>query len=250
MKGVRNVTCLHRLYSTGLAAKISSSAHLAPPISSKIRQNAQFKENAAAMAEVVGDLEQKAKAISAGGSEKARDRHTSKGKLLVRQRISTLLDTGSPFLELSQMAGYKLYREEVNAAGIITGIGRVSGRECMIVANDATVKGGTYYPITVKKHLRAQEIALENNLPCIYLVDSGGANLPHQAEVFPDRDHFGRIFYNQARLSAKGIAQKGVVMGSCTAGGAYVPAMADESVIVKEQGTIFLAGPPLVSSHW
>ncbi|XP_023608182.1 methylcrotonoyl-CoA carboxylase beta chain, mitochondrial [Myotis lucifugus] len=184
-----------------------------------------------------------------GGSEKAKERHTSRGKLLARERVDGLLDPGSPFLELSQFAGYQLYdNEEVPAGGIITGIGRVSGVECMIVANDATVKGGTYYPVTVKKHLRAQEIALQNRLPCIYLVDSGGANLPRQAEIFPDRNHFGRIFYNQAIMSSKNITQIAVVMGSCTAGGAYVPAMADENIIVRKQGTIFLAGPPLVKA--
>ncbi|XP_019466259.1 methylcrotonoyl-CoA carboxylase beta chain, mitochondrial-like [Meleagris gallopavo] len=183
-----------------------------------------------------------------GGGEKARKLHTSRGKLLPRERIDRLIDPGSPFLEFSQFAGYQLYgNEEVPAGGIITGIGRISGVECLIVANDATVKGGTYYPITVKKHLRAQEIAMQNHLPCIYLVDSGGANLPRQAEVFPDRDHFGRIFYNQAIMSSQGIPQIAVVMGSCTAGGAYVPAMADESIIVGKQGTIFLGGPPLVS---
>uniref|UniRef100_A0A8C9FYK7 methylcrotonoyl-CoA carboxylase n=1 Tax=Pavo cristatus TaxID=9049 RepID=A0A8C9FYK7_PAVCR len=184
-----------------------------------------------------------------GGGEKARKLHTSRGKLLPRERIDRLIDPGSPFLEFSQFAGYQLYgNEEVPAGGIITGIGRISGVECLIVANDATVKGGTYYPITVKKHLRAQEIAMQNHLPCIYLVDSGGANLPRQAEVFPDRDHFGRIFYNQAIMSSQGIPQIAVVMGSCTAGGAYVPAMADESIIVGKQGTIFLGGPPLVKA--
>ena len=183
-----------------------------------------------------------------GGTEKARDRHTARGKLLPRDRVERLLDPGSPFLEISQLAANDLYDGEVPGAGVIAGIGRVSGRQCMIVCNDATVKGGTYYPLTVKKHLRAQEIAEANRLPCIYLVDSGGANLPHQAEVFPDRDHFGRIFYNQAQMSAKGIPQIACVMGSCTAGGAYVPAMSDESVIVREQGTIFLAGPPLVKA--
>uniref|UniRef100_A0A8C9G5N0 methylcrotonoyl-CoA carboxylase n=1 Tax=Pavo cristatus TaxID=9049 RepID=A0A8C9G5N0_PAVCR len=183
------------------------------------------------------------------GGEKARKLHTSRGKLLPRERIDRLIDPGSPFLEFSQFAGYQLYgNEEVPAGGIITGIGRISGVECLIVANDATVKGGTYYPITVKKHLRAQEIAMQNHLPCIYLVDSGGANLPRQAEVFPDRDHFGRIFYNQAIMSSQGIPQIAVVMGSCTAGGAYVPAMADESIIVGKQGTIFLGGPPLVKA--
>jgi 3-methylcrotonyl-CoA carboxylase beta subunit len=183
-----------------------------------------------------------------GGTDKARDRHTARGKLLPRDRVERLLDPGSPFLEIGQLAANDLYDGEVPGAGIIAGIGRVSGRQVMIVCNDATVKGGTYYPLTVKKHLRAQEIAEANRLPCVYLVDSGGANLPHQAEVFPDRDHFGRIFYNQAQMSAKGIAQIACVMGRCTAGGAYVPAMSDESVIVREQGTIFLAGPPLVKA--
>ncbi len=184
--------------------------------------------------------------IARGGPERARARHLARGKLLPRERIEALIDPGSPFLELSPLAGLDLYEEEVPAGGLITGIGRVCGRECVIVANDATVKGGTYYPITVKKHVRAQEIARANRLPCIYLVDSGGANLPHQDEVFPDREHFGRIFYNQATMSAEGIPQIAVVMGSCTAGGAYVPAMADETVIVRDQGTIFLGGPPLV----
>lgn len=184
-----------------------------------------------------------------GGSEKDIQRHKSKGKLLVRERIDLLLDPGSPFLELSALAGHKLYDEtEINAGGIVTGIGRIQGTKCMIIGNDATVKGGTYYPITVKKHLRAQEIAMENRLPCIYLVDSGGAFLPLQAEVFPDKLHFGRIFFNQANMSAAGIAQISIVMGSCTAGGAYIPSMADESVIVKNQGTVFLAGPPLVKA--
>ena len=183
-----------------------------------------------------------------GGNEKSRERHVARGKLLPRERVERLLDPGSPLLEIGQLAACDLYEGEVPGAGMIAGIGRVSGRETMIVCNDATVKGGTYYPMTVKKHLRAQEIALQNRLPCVYLVDSGGANLPHQAEVFPDRDHFGRIFYNQAQMSAEGIAQIACVMGSCTAGGAYVPAMSDESVIVREQGTIFLAGPPLVKA--
>ncbi|MEO6248082.1 MAG: carboxyl transferase domain-containing protein [Sphingomicrobium sp.] len=183
-----------------------------------------------------------------GGTQKSRDRHTARGKLLPRDRVERLLDPGSPFLEIGQLAANDLYDGEVPAAGVIAGIGRVSGRQVMIVCNDATVKGGTYYPLTVKKHLRAQEIAEANRLPCIYLVDSGGANLPHQDEVFPDRDHFGRIFYNQAQMSAKGIPQIACVMGSCTAGGAYVPAMSDESIIVREQGTIFLAGPPLVKA--
>ena len=183
------------------------------------------------------------------GDEVAISRHTGKGKMLARQRIGQLLDAGSPFMELSQLAGYELYgKEVVNSGGLVTGIGKVSGQLVMIVANDATVKGGSYYPITVKKHLRAQEIAQENRLPCIYLVDSGGANLPRQAEVFPDKNHFGRIFFNQANMSAQGIAQIAVVLGSCTAGGAYVPAMSDESIIVRKQGTIFLAGPPLVKA--
>ncbi|NCP10649.1 MAG: methylcrotonoyl-CoA carboxylase, partial [Sphingomonadales bacterium] len=183
-----------------------------------------------------------------GGSERSRERHTARGKLLPRERVERLLDPGSPFLEIGQLAAGDMYGGEIPGAGMIAGIGRVSGRTTMIVCNDATVKGGTYYPMTVKKHLRAQEIAEANRLPCVYLVDSGGANLPHQAEVFPDRDHFGRIFFNQATMSAQGIAQIACVMGSCTAGGAYVPAMSDESVIVKEQGTIFLAGPPLVKA--
>ncbi len=194
------------------------------------------------------ELRAKVAEAALGGSEKARERHTSRGKLLPRERVERLLDPGSPLLEIGQLAACDMYEGEVPGAGIITAIGRVSGRQCMIVANDATVKGGTYYPMTVKKHLRAQEIAEANRLPCIYLVDSGGANLPHQSEVFPDRDHFGRIFFNQANMSAKGIPQIACVMGSCTAGGAYVPAMSDETVIVREQGTIFLAGPPLVKA--
>ncbi len=207
-----------------------------------------FRGNAAAMADLVADLRAKAAVIARGGTEASRERHVARGKLLPRERIAALLDPGTPFLELSQFAAFGLYGDEVPAAGIITGIGRVSGQECMIVCNDATVKGGTYFPLTVKKHLRAQEIAQENRLPCIYLVDSGGANLPNQDEVFPDRDHFGRIFFNQTNMSAAGIAQIAVVMGSCTAGGAYVPAMSDESIIVRNQGTIFLAGPPLVKA--
>ncbi len=186
-----------------------------------------YKQNREAMLALVRDLRDKVESVKQGGGEKARERHLSRGKLLPRDRVRNLLDPGAPFLELSQLAAYGLYKNEVPAAGIITGVGRVSGRECMIVANDATVKGGTYYPITVKKHLRAQEVAEQNHLPCIYLVDSGGANLPNQDEVFPDREHFGRIFFNQANMSAKGIPQIAVVMGSCTAGGAYVPAMSD-----------------------
>ena len=207
-----------------------------------------FAENAAHMQAQVDDLFDKIAKIKLGGGEKAAARHESRGKLLPRDRVNALLDDGSPFLEIGQLAGWEVYDDYVPAAGVIAGIGRVCGVECMIVANDATVKGGTYYPLTVKKHLRAQTIADENNLPCIYLVDSGGANLPRQDEVFPDKDHFGRIFFNQANMSAKNIPQIAVVMGSCTAGGAYVPAMADESIIVKEQGTIFLGGPPLVKA--
>ncbi|MDB5855424.1 MAG: methylcrotonoyl-CoA carboxylase [Herminiimonas sp.] len=207
-----------------------------------------FSANARAMQALVDDLREKVARIAEGGGPEARSKHTARGKLLPRDRVQMLLDPGTPFLEFSQMAAYDMYDNAAPAAGIITGIGRVSGLECVIVCNDATVKGGTYFPITVKKHLRAQEIAAQNNLPCIYLVDSGGANLPNQDEVFPDRDHFGRIFYNQANLSAQGIPQVAVVMGSCTAGGAYVPAMSDESIIVKDQGTIFLGGPPLVKA--
>ncbi|WP_243453911.1 carboxyl transferase domain-containing protein [Sandaracinobacteroides saxicola] len=200
------------------------------------------------MAALVGDLRAKAAQIALGGPENARNRHEARGKLLPRERVERLLDPGSAFLEIGQFAATQVYDEEVPAAGLIAGVGQVEGRLCMIVANDATVKGGSYYPLTVKKHLRAQEIAAQNALPCIYLVDSGGANLPRQDEVFPDRDHFGRIFFNQATLSARGIAQIAAVMGSCTAGGAYVPAMADQSIIVRNQGTIFLGGPPLVKA--
>jgi 3-methylcrotonyl-CoA carboxylase beta subunit len=220
-----------------------------PVIKSRIdKSSAEFKENAAANQALVADLRAKVAAIKEGGEPQARERHVARGKLLPRDRIRGLLDPGAPFLELSQFAAYQVYDEDVPAAGIITGIGRIAGLECMVVANDATVKGGSYYPLTVKKHLRAQEIARANNLPCIYLVDSGGANLPRQDEVFPDRDHFGRIFFNQAQMSAAHIPQIALVMGSCTAGGAYVPAMSDEAVIVKGQGTIFLAGPPLVKA--
>jgi len=218
-------------------------------IVSKINtRSAEYIENAAHMQQQVDDLRNKLEEIKLGGGEKSRERHLSRGKLLPRDRVNALLDAGSPFLEFSQLAANEVYKDNVPAAGIITGIGRVGGQECVIVANDATVKGGTYYPLTVKKHLRAQTIAQENNLPCIYLVDSGGANLPNQDDVFPDKEHFGRIFFNQANMSAQNIPQIAVVMGSCTAGGAYVPAMADESIIVKEQGTIFLAGPPLVKA--
>ncbi len=207
-----------------------------------------FRDNSEHMRSLVADLRARVSESAQGGPAHAREKHLARDKLLPRARIDALLDPGSPFLELSQLAAQGMYGGEVPAAGIITGIGRVSGVECMVVCNDATVKGGTYYPVTVKKHLRAQEIARENNLPCIYLVDSGGANLPNQDEVFPDREHFGRIFYNQASMSAARIPQIAVVMGSCTAGGAYVPAMSDESVIVREQGTIFLGGPPLVKA--
>jgi 3-methylcrotonyl-CoA carboxylase beta subunit len=220
-----------------------------PALTSKLNpRSAEYQANAAALARMTADLREKAAIVAQGGGEAAREKHLARGKLLPRDRVRTLLDVGSPFLELSQLAAWGMYDNQVPAAGIITGIGRVSGRECMIVANDATVKGGTYFPITVKKHLRAQEIAQQNRLPCIYLVDSGGANLPNQDEVFPDREHFGRIFYNQANLSALGVPQIAVVMGSCTAGGAYVPAMSDETIIVKNQGTIFLGGPPLVKA--
>lgn len=218
-------------------------------IKSTINSRTQaFQENANAMTALVNDLREKIKKVSLGGADKARKRHLDQGKLLPRDRVNFLLDPGTPFLELSQLAAHEVYDEEIAAAGIIAGIGRVQGQECMIIANDATVKGGTYYPLTVKKHLRAQEIAEANHLPCIYLVDSGGAFLPKQDEVFPDRDHFGRIFFNQANMSAKNIPQIAVVMGSCTAGGAYVPAMADESIMVRNQATIFLAGPPLVKA--
>jgi 3-methylcrotonyl-CoA carboxylase beta subunit len=208
----------------------------------------EFRSNLAANEALVDDLQAELERVRQGGGERARQRHVDRGKLLPRHRVDRLLDPGAPFLELSALAAHGLYDDEAPGAGIITGIGRVSGRECVIVANDATVKGGTYYPMTVKKHLRAQEVALQNRLPCIYLVDSGGAFLPRQDEVFPDREHFGRIFYNQATMSAQGIPQIASVMGSCTAGGAYVPAMSDETVIVRNQGTIFLGGPPLVKA--
>ena len=218
-------------------------------IHSKINTRSEdFGQNSEAMQALVNDLAEKVAAIKLGGGERARDKHVGRGKLLPRERVRMLLDPGSPFLEFSQLAAHDMYDANIAAGGVITGIGRVAGRECVIVVNDATVKGGTYYPMTVKKHVRAQEIAEQNNLPCIYLVDSGGANLPNQDEVFPDRDHFGRIFYNQANMSAQGIPQIAVVMGSCTAGGAYVPAMSDESIIVKGTGTIFLGGPPLVKA--
>ena len=217
-------------------------------IKSEINSRSQeFIENTEHMQEIVADLQVQVERIKGGGGERYRERHKSRGKLLVRERIDALIDPGSPFLEFSQLAGYEMYgKDDVPAGGIVTGIGRIEGQECLIVANDATVKGGSYYPVTVKKHLRAQEIAQDNHLPCVYLVDSGGANLPNQDEVFPDKNHFGRIFFNQANMSSQNIPQIAVVMGSCTAGGAYVPAMADEAIIVRDQGTIFLGGPPLV----
>src|SRR5213080_35580 len=217
-------------------------------LSSIDRRSEAFRANDQAMRAVVADLRDKSQAIAQGGDEPSRQRHLGRGKLLARERIRLLLDPGSPFLELSAFAAYEMYDGAVPAAGIVTGVGRIANRECVVVANDATVKGGTYFPMTVKKHLRAQEIARDNRLPCLYLVDSGGAFLPAQDEVFPDREHFGRIFYNQAQLSAAGIPQIALVMGSCTAGGAYVPAMADETVIVRGTGTIFLGGPPLVKA--
>ena len=222
---------------------------IALPIESTIDPGSDdFRANAVRMRSLADELAKRRAEAAEGGPLRARERHLSRGKLLPRQRVMQLLDPGSPFVELSPLAANGMYDDAIHGAGLITGVGRVEGRECVIVCNDSTIKGGTYYPMTVKKHLRAQEIARENRLPCIYLVDSGGANLPHQTEVFPDREHFGRIFYNQATMSAAGIAQIAVVMGSCTAGGAYVPAMADETIIVKGQGTIFLGGPPLVKA--
>jgi 3-methylcrotonyl-CoA carboxylase beta subunit len=220
-----------------------------PPIQSQISPSSDlFRANAEKMRSLVADISEKAATVQRGGSDEARERHASRGKLLPRDRLTQLIDPGSPFLEIGQFAAFGMYDDTIASAGMIAGIGRVEGREIMVVVNDATVKGGTYYPLTVKKHLRAQEIAIHNNLPCVYLVDSGGANLPNQDEVFPDRDHFGRIFYNQANMSAMGIPQIACVMGSCTAGGAYVPAMADESIMVRNQATIFLGGPPLVKA--
>jgi 3-methylcrotonyl-CoA carboxylase beta subunit len=220
-----------------------------PVIKSKVDLNSvEAQANRASWAELTQELQQRRATAALGGSEKSRQRHTARGKLLPRDRVMRLLDPGSPFLEIGSLAAFGMYDDDIHAAGMIAGIGRVEGREVMIVCNDATIKGGTYYPMTVKKHIRAQEIARENRLPCVYLVDSGGANLPHQTEVFPDKEHFGRIFYNQATLSSLGIPQIAVVMGSCTAGGAYVPAMSDETVIVRQQGTIFLGGPPLVKA--
>src|SRR5215468_7027636 len=212
------------------------------------RGSAEYRANAKAMRALHEDLQQRRAEAALGGPARARERHVARGKLLPRDRVMRLIDQGAPFLELSPLAANGMYDDAIHGAGLITGIGRIEGRECVIVCNDSTIKGGTYYPMTVKKHLRAQEIARENRLPCIYLVDSGGANLPHQTEVFPDREHFGRIFYNQATMSAAGIPQIAVVMGSCTAGGAYVPAMSDETIIVRQQGTIFLGGPPLVKA--
>src|SRR5213594_2911439 len=218
-------------------------------IESHIRTDSpEFAENYARMTGLLAELRQRLANVRQGGGPRYLQRHREQGKLPVRERIDKLLDSGSPFLELSGLAAWDMYDNEAPAAGLVTGIGRVMGREVLIVANDATVKGGTYYPITVKKHLRAQQVALDNRLPCIYLVDSGGAFLPLQAEVFPDKEHFGRIFFNQARMSAESVAQVAVVMGACTAGGAYVPAMSDETIIVKGTGTIFLAGPPLVKA--
>src|SRR2546421_1646785 len=226
-------------YGEGPVAKLASVVDT---------QSKEFRANAAAMRALVQQLEERRAEAALGGPARSRERHASRGKLLPRERVLRLIDPGTPFLELSPLAANGMYEDAIHGAGIITGIGRVEGRECVIVCNDATIKGGTYYPMTVKKHLRAQEIARENRLPCIYLVDSGGANLPQWPDVFPDREHFGRIFYNQATLSALGIPQIACVMGSCTAGGAYVPAMSDEAIIVRKQGTIFLAGPPLVKA--
>ncbi len=241
------------LYYSGIAISLdreltSNGPHMTVLKSHINSHSDEFKTNVTHMQHLLDELHQHIQTILQGGSEKARNKHLERGKLLPRKRIDTLLDPGTAFLELSQFAAYQVYDDPIPAAGIITGIGCIMGQECMIIANDATVKGGTYYPLTVKKHLRAQEIAEQNHLPCVYLVDSGGAYLPLQDEVFPDKDHFGRIFYNQARMSAQNIPQIAVVMGSCTAGGAYVPAMADESIMVKNQATIFLAGPPLVKA--
>src|SRR6187401_1496280 len=220
-----------------------------PAITSRIdARSDDFRSNAAALQQQVDDLRARAAEVALGGDAKSRERHVARGKLLPRERVDGLLDAGAPFLEIGQLAASGMYDGEAPAAGMIAGIGRVHGQECMIVANDATVKGWTYYPVTVKKHLRAQEIALQNRLPCLYLVDSGGAFLPMQDDVFPDREHFGRIFYNQATMSAEGIPQIAAVLGSCTAGGAYMPAMSDQAVIVRNQGTIFLGGPPLVKA--
>src|ERR1700712_2533013 len=232
---------------------MSCGAQLKPRTTMSLRSSidpasSEFAHNAEAMRALVAELRDKLAGVAGGGGEASRARHTGPGKMLARQRVDLLLDPGTAFLELSPLAAYGLYGGDVHSASVITGVGRVSGRECVIVANDATIKGGTYYPMTVKKHLRAQDIARQNNLPCIYMVDSGGAFLPQQDEIFPDERHFGRIFYNQAQMSSLGIPQIAIVMGSCTAGGAYVPAMSDESIIVRNQGTIFLGGPPLVKA--
>jgi 3-methylcrotonyl-CoA carboxylase beta subunit len=224
----------------------ASAISVIPTLVDKFAQ--EYQENGEQFGDLMSKYTELHKILALGGPQKARDKHIQRGKMLARDRVTALVDPGSAFLELSPLAAYQVYEEDVPAAGIITGVGTIEGVLCMIVANDATVKGGTYYPMTVKKHLRAQEIAQQNRLPCVYMVDSGGANLPNQANVFPDRDHFGRIFYNQARMSATGIPQISVVMGPCTAGGAYVPAMCDESIIVENEGTIFLAGPPLVKA--
>src|ERR1700754_4660013 len=210
--------------------------------------SSEFTRNAEAMRALVAELRGKLDQVAGGGGKVSRNRHTARGKMLARDRVDLLVDPGTAFLELSPLAANGLYGGDVHSASIVTGVGRISGRECVIVANDATIKGGTYYPMTVKKHLRAQDVARQNNLPCVYMVDSGGAFLPMQDEIFPDERHFGRIFYNQAQMSAAGIPQIAIVMGSCTAGGAYVPAMSDESIIVRNQGTIFLGGPPLVEA--
>ena len=217
-------------------------------LTSQIERSEEFSRRHERMAALVAELRERTAAVARGGDEKSVERHRSRGKLTARERIDRLVDPDTAFLELNALAAYELYDDQAPSAGIVTGIGVVEGRECVIVANDATVKGGSYFPLTVKKHLRAQEVAAQNGLPCLYLVDSGGAFLPLQAEVFPDREHFGRIFFNQAQMSAQGIAQIAVVMGSCTAGGAYVPAMSDETVIVRGTGTIFIGGPPLVKA--
>jgi 3-methylcrotonyl-CoA carboxylase beta subunit len=239
---------LPSLFRQGNLQELLGEDALAIQASAIDKSSAEFRANAERMQALVEELKTRRAEAAAGAPEKARERHLARGKLLPRDRVMNLIDPGSPFLELSPLAANGMYEDAIHGAGLVTGIGRIEGRECMVVANDSTIKGGTYYPMTVKKHLRAQEIARENRLPCVYLVDSGGANLPHQTEVFPDREHFGRIFYNQARLSAMCIPQIAVVMGSCTAGGAYVPAMSDETIIVKNQGTIFLGGPPLVKA--
>jgi 3-methylcrotonyl-CoA carboxylase beta subunit len=239
---------LRNTASTKIQKPFQGESYVTQLTSTIDTSSTSFIANAAKMADLVAQLRERTHVASLGGNEQSRQRHTARGKLLPRERVERLLDPGTPFLELSALAATGLYDEEIAGAGIITGIGQVSGKTAMVVCNDATVKGGTYYPMTVKKHVRAQEIAIENRLPCVYLVDSGGANLPHQAEVFPDRDMFGRIFFNQANMSARGIAQVAAVMGSCTAGGAYVPAMSDETIIVRKSGTIFLGGPPLVKA--